>query len=86
MSPFVGTALWIARGQILKFLGYAKYWKDMGQNVELPQVRDGQSLILEQANSEEKVTQPPNRYSEAKLVQIASVRIVRQVGKRRGSV
>ena len=65
-----GSAFWMARGQIIKYLGYARYWKDMGKNVELPQVNKGQNLTLEQANSEEKVTQPPSRYTEAKLVQI----------------
>ena len=65
-----GEAFWMARGQIVKFLGYARYWRDLGKDTELPQVRKEQSLTLGEANSEEKVTQPPNRYSEAKLVQI----------------
>lgn len=65
-----GSALWLARGQIVKFLGYARYWRDLGKDAELPEVNRGQSLTLKEAKSEEKVTQPPSRYSEAKLVQI----------------
>ena len=42
----------------------------MGKDTELPEVNRGQSLTLKEAKSEEKVTQPPSRYSEAKLVQI----------------
>ena len=60
----------MARGQIVRYLGYAKYWRDLGKDMELPQVGERQSLTLTEAKSEEKVTQPPNRYSEAKLVQI----------------
>ena len=65
-----GAASWLARGQIIQFWGYARYWKDLSQDIELPEVTEGQHLNLKQANSEEKVTQPPSRYSEAKLVQI----------------
>ena len=65
-----GSALWLARGQIVKFLGYGRYWRDLGKDTELPEVTEGQSLSLQEANSEKKMTQPPNRYSEAKLVQI----------------
>ena len=39
-------------------------------NIALPQINQGQSLNLEGADSEEKLTQPTTRYSEAKLVQI----------------
>nr|MDJ0597166.1 type I DNA topoisomerase [Pleurocapsa sp. MO_226.B13] len=65
-----GTACWLARGQIVTYLGYARYWKDLGEDVGLPQINQGQSLNLEVADSEEKLTQPTTRYSEAKLVQI----------------
>ena len=61
---------WQAKGSIVEFLGYAKYWKNLGSDKILPQVRSGQQLSLEKADSEEKVTQPPPRYSEPKLVQV----------------
>ena len=36
----------------------------------LPQLSQGQSLNLQEASHEKKATQPPPRYSEAKLVQV----------------
>ncbi len=39
-----------------------------GEDVELPEVNEGESLKLLDLNSEEKQTQPPSRYSEAGLV------------------
>ncbi|BAZ47115.1 DNA topoisomerase I (plasmid) [Chondrocystis sp. NIES-4102] len=65
-----GSALWLARGQVIQFLGYGRYWKDFGDNNNLPQMRRGEQLQLLQADSNRKMTDPPPRYSEAKLVQI----------------
>lgn len=65
-----GSAFWLARGKVIKFFGYARYWKDLGQDNNLPPVQEGETLQLLQANSDRKMTQPPPRYSEAKLVQI----------------
>jgi DNA topoisomerase I len=39
-----------------------------GEDVELPKVKDGETLTLVEMTSEEKQTQPPPRYSEAGLV------------------
>ena len=39
-----------------------------GEDVELPEVNEGEPLKLLDLNSEEKQTQPPSRYSEAGLV------------------
>ncbi len=64
-----GEVYWLAKGQVLRFAGYMRYWKDFGGNSELPQVQQGQSLTLKEADSEKKWTQPPPRYTEAKLVQ-----------------
>ena len=61
---------WQARGQVVVFAGYAKYWKDLGADSVLPEVSDGQLLHLKQASHEKKQTQPPPRYTEAKLVQV----------------
>ena len=65
-----GSVYWIARGQVLKFAGYMRYWKDLGKDIELPVLHEGDNLKLKQADSERKMTQPPPRYSESKLVQI----------------
>ena len=70
LSSKSGDVFWLARGQVLKFAGYSRYWKDFGGELNLPKVRQGANLTLKQADSERKMTQPPPRYSEAKLVQV----------------
>ncbi len=65
-----GNLFWQARGQVVAFAGYAKYWKDLGADSLLPQVSQGQPLHLIEASHEKKQTQPPPRYTEAKLVQV----------------
>ncbi|MBD2359838.1 type I DNA topoisomerase [Anabaena minutissima FACHB-250] len=65
-----GNLLWQARGQIIEFYGYAKYWNNLSKDSVLPSVQQGQALNLENANFEQKQTQPPPRYSEPKLVQL----------------
>jgi DNA topoisomerase-1 len=61
--------VWEARGSVVIFPGYTKYWNDLGQDAQLPTLRQGQALTLQQAAHTKKQTQPPARYSEAKLVQ-----------------
>jgi DNA topoisomerase-1 len=65
-----GDVFWQARGQTIALAGYARYWKDLEADSVLPTVTDGQSLHLKEANHEKKQTQPPPRYTEAKLVQV----------------
>lgn len=65
-----GTVCWQAKGQVIEFAGYSKYWNNLSADVELPTLQQGQTLTLEQAAHEQKVTQPPPRYSEPKLVQV----------------
>jgi DNA topoisomerase-1 len=65
-----GSVFWQARGQVVVFAGYAKYWKDLGADSVLPEVSQGQPLQMKEAGQEKKQTQPPPRYSEAKLVQV----------------
>ena len=65
-----GEVYWLAKGQVLRFAGYMRYWNDFGGNSELPPVQEGNNLTLESADSEKRMTQPPPRYSEAKLVQV----------------
>ena len=65
-----GEVQWQAKGQILQFPGYAKYWKDIGGDTELPTLQSNQPLNLSDAGHEQKQTQPPSRYTEPKLVQV----------------
>ena len=65
-----GEILWQARGQVVEFLGYAKYWANLSKDTLLPNLEQGQILNLENAGHEKKQTQPPPRYSEPKLVQL----------------
>lgn len=65
-----GDVQWQARGQVVEFEGFAKYWRSLGQDAELPIVQNGQALTLQQAAHEQKQTQPPPRYSEAQLVAV----------------
>ena len=65
-----GEILWQARGQVVEFLGYAKYWSNLSKDTLLPNLQQGQILTLENAGHEKKQTQPPPRYSEPKLVQL----------------
>ncbi len=63
-----GTVQWEARGQVLEFPGYTKYWNDINADSELPVISQNQALTLENAGSEQKQTKPPSRYSEAKAI------------------
>jgi DNA topoisomerase-1 len=65
-----GELLWQARGQVVEFLGYARYWSNLSKDTILPNLQQGQILTLENAGHEKKQTQPPPRYSEPKLVQL----------------
>jgi DNA topoisomerase-1 len=65
-----GSILWQARGQVVEFLGYAKYWSNISKDTLLPNLQQGQMVTLESAGHEKKQTQPPPRYSEPKLVQL----------------
>jgi DNA topoisomerase-1 len=65
-----GTAFWQARGQVVAFSGYTRYWNDLSKDSQLPIVQQQQKLTLKDAGSEKKQTQPPPRYTEPKLVQV----------------
>jgi DNA topoisomerase-1 len=65
-----GTAFWQARGQVVAFPGYTRYWNDLSKDSQIPTVRQQQKLTLKDAGSEKKQTQPPPRYTEPKLVQV----------------
>ncbi|MDB9526483.1 type I DNA topoisomerase [Oscillatoria sp. CS-180] len=65
-----GEAYWEARGQVLEFAGYTRYWNNISADSVLPALTQGQTLQLKQAQAEQKQTQPPSRYSEPKLVKL----------------
>lgn len=65
-----GTTFWEARGQVVTFAGYTRYWNNLSADAQLPTLTPGQTVTLKQADSEAKQTQPPPRYSEPKLVQL----------------
>jgi len=65
-----GEAYWEARGQVVEFAGYTRYWNNLSADSQLPTVKQGQVLTLKQAQADQKQTQPPPRYTEPKLVQL----------------
>jgi DNA topoisomerase-1 len=65
-----GEAYWEARGQVLEFAGYTRYWNNISADSFLPALTQGQAIQLEQAQADQKQTQPPPRYSEPKLVKL----------------
>jgi len=65
-----GEAYWEARGQVLEFAGYTRYWNNISADTVLPPLSQGQTLQLAQAQADPKQTQPPPRYSEPKLVKL----------------
>jgi DNA topoisomerase-1 len=65
-----GSAHWEARGQVLEFPGYTRYWNNLSADTQLPTLHQGQPLTLKQAAADKKQTQAPPRYTEPKLVQL----------------
>ncbi|MEO0456902.1 MAG: type I DNA topoisomerase [Cyanobacteria bacterium P01_A01_bin.114] len=65
-----GEAFWEARGQVVEFAGYTRYWNNLSADAQLPTLQQSQSLTLQKAQADQKQTQPPPRYTEPKLVQL----------------
>jgi DNA topoisomerase I len=65
-----GEIQWEARGQILLFPGYTRYWNNLSADSQLPNLKPQQPLGLKTAQADQKQTQPPPRYTEPKLVQL----------------
>ena len=63
-----GEVIWEAKGQVVAFKGYARYWHDLKVDSLLPELREGQILNLKKADFERKQTSPPSRYGEPQLV------------------
>ena len=63
-----GAVTWKAKGQVVKFHGYAKYWPNLSADCQLPSVNQNQPLTLTKADLEQKPTSPPSRFGEAQLI------------------
>lgn len=61
---------WEAKGQVIEFPGYTRYWNNLSADAQLPTLQQGQVLTLKHAAADKKQTQPPPRYTEPKLVQL----------------
>ena len=63
-----GSVFWQAKGQVVKFLGYARYWNNISIDRQLPNLVQEQILNLKNAEIESKRTSPPSRYGEPQLI------------------
>ncbi|MGB3299069.1 MAG: type I DNA topoisomerase, partial [Phormidesmis sp.] len=70
MVTQAGETYWEARGQVVEFAGYTRYWNNLSADSQLPAIAQGQAVTVAQAQAEQKQTQPPPRYTEPKLVQL----------------
>jgi DNA topoisomerase-1 len=59
-----------ATGTMLKFDGWLKVMPTKFSENELPAVKDGDSLTLEELSPEQHFTKPPPRFGEASLIKI----------------
>jgi DNA topoisomerase-1 len=58
----------LANGQIVKFMGFLKIYQTATSETILPQVKEGDTLLLLEIKNNQHFTQPPARYSEAGLI------------------
>ncbi len=58
----------VAKGEVLIFDGYFKVYGGGKDDVLLPELKQGQTVSLEQMTAKENFSRPPARYSEASLV------------------
>jgi DNA topoisomerase I len=65
-----GSVFWKAKGQLVEFWGYAKYWNNLSANSQLPLLIEAQTLEVTNADLEAKRTSPPSRYGEPQLVSL----------------
>jgi len=64
-----------ATGSRLLFSGWLEVDKDAkGEDIELPETKEGEKLKLLNLINEERFTEPPNRYSEAGLIKELEMR------------
>ncbi len=61
----------IANGQVLLKAGWKEFYPySVVKEVILPELKKGEEVNLKDLKMEEKETQPPNRYSQGKLIQL----------------
>jgi DNA topoisomerase-1 len=65
-----GPTRWIARGMQVLAPGYLRFWQNIQDETELPLLKEGQVLRLDQIEIKKNKTEPPSRYSEPKVVQL----------------
>ncbi len=41
-----GCVYWQAKGQVIQFAGYSKYWNNLSADIQLPMLRQSQALTL----------------------------------------
>ena len=64
-----GDLVFRASGVVLTFDGFYRIWeRDDKDESRLPELREGEVLVLHELTPEQHFTQPPPRYSEATLV------------------
>ena len=72
ISPDENAPYFKAEGEVVKFEGFLKVWKTENARqqefVELPQLKEGETLKPLEITATERFTQPPARYNEATLV------------------
>jgi DNA topoisomerase I len=56
-------------GKRVVFLGYGKYWDNLGNDSRLPKLEPGQELTLTDLSTPKGQTKAPSRFSESKLIQ-----------------
>lgn len=57
-----------ANGTTMKFDGFLKVWKQKVSETELPVLKEGETLTLDNVAGNQHFTEPPPRFSEASLV------------------
>ncbi|CAI8020604.1 DNA topoisomerase 1 [Geodia barretti] len=64
-----GTYLFRSTGSVMKFQGFRRVYME-GEDVNLPDVKEGDTLNLRKLEPKQHFTQPPPRYNEATLVKM----------------
>ncbi len=65
---------WVTRGMSVLDPGYLRFWKNSEEERLLPRLQVGQTLGFLAVKMDERITEPPARYTEPKLVQMMEKR------------
>jgi DNA topoisomerase I len=68
ISILIGDCEFEAKGEKLKFDGFLKIYRGFGKDIEIPDLKEGQELFLNELIGLQNFTEPPARYSEASLI------------------